>query len=174
MSQGFINDNFTALGSTGNGLYVKQDQPTVNQPITMGVTDGSNAGAGEVGEYISSSVLIGSAVSLTSLAITNITSISLTAGDWDVSGTVAFVGPATVTATISAISSISSTFETIGSSNNINNENQTGFAGYSCNRPVGPRRYSLSSTTTIYLIGQANFSVSTYSAYGFIGARRVR
>ena len=39
---------------------------------------------------------------------------------------------------------------------------------------AGMRRISLSGTSTIYLIGYATFTVSTMTAYGFIGARRVR
>jgi hypothetical protein len=39
---------------------------------------------------------------------------------------------------------------------------------------IPPYRFSLSGTTTIFLIGNANFSVSTASAYGIIRARRAR
>jgi hypothetical protein len=39
---------------------------------------------------------------------------------------------------------------------------------------TGTVRESLASTTTIYLVAKANFTVSTASAYGLLGCRRVR
>ena len=40
--------------------------------------------------------------------------------------------------------------------------------------PGPTRRISLASTTTIYAVAYAEFTVSTLSVYGFISARRVR
>ena len=52
-----------------------------------GVTDGSDAPAGHIGEYLTAT---SGTVSLTSNVLTNIVSLNLTPGDWDVSGNVAF------------------------------------------------------------------------------------
>lgn len=142
----------------------------------VGTTTNDNTAAGNVGQYISSSVLAGSAVSLTTATAANVTSISLTAGDWDVRGMVAFIPGAGTTSTIqyAAISTTSATLPTIGAENNFSGLAIT-FAGSQFSvQNVGPMRLSLSGTTTVYLIAQANFAVSTMSAYGFIGARRVR
>jgi len=51
----------------------------------IGTTTNDNAAAGQVGEYVSSTITGGASVALTPGVATNITSISLTAGDWDVS-----------------------------------------------------------------------------------------
>jgi hypothetical protein len=54
-----------------------------------------NASAGNVGEYVSTTVLVGSAVSMTTATPVTIATISLTSGDWDVSIQAAFTGTAT-------------------------------------------------------------------------------
>jgi len=56
----------------------------------LGTTTNNNASAGYVGEFVSSEVLIGSAVSISANTATDLTSISLTAGDWDVWANVGF------------------------------------------------------------------------------------
>lgn len=69
--------------TTGNGeTFVLQDQPTVNQPRIMGVTDGSEAAPGEVGEVISAYNFV-SAAAVSS--ISGIASITVSPGDWNVS-----------------------------------------------------------------------------------------
>lgn len=141
-----------------------------------GTGTNNNAPTGYVGEYISSSVLSGSAVSLTSAVPANITSISLTAGDWEVAGTVASLPNAATTTSrmVSGISRTSATFETVGAENNIQIKNETGSAGQTFAMGVGPMRISVSATTTVYLLMNCTFAISTLSGYGFIGARRVR
>lgn len=144
--------------------------------IIYGVTTNSNAAAGQVGEYISSSILFGSSISLTSTFSSNVTSISLTAGDWDVRGVVSFTPAGTTTSSDFrvAINTVSASLPTIGAENNIS-ASSTAYAaaGYAI-LPVGTMRISLSATTTVYLVARAIFAVSTMTAYGFIGARRVR
>src|SRR5215831_6673656 len=54
--------------------------------MPMGVTDGSNAAAGQVGEYRSTVVLQGAAITITSSAWSPTMSLPLTAGDWDLWG----------------------------------------------------------------------------------------
>ena len=58
---------------------------------SLGITNGSTAAAGQIGEYIEVSVgpiSVGS----TSSPPTNMTSITLTPGDWDISGVVLYYG----------------------------------------------------------------------------------
>lgn len=177
-------------GSTANAIDLSQAQLAVllngqalNQTsITFSTTSGiigtttnNNAAAGSVGEYISSTVLIGGAVGLSSGSGINITSISLTAGDWDVFGTFAYLA-AVGTATVAYGSSINTVTGTMAVAPNggytiFPANNQTGIS------PVitlGTIRMSLATTTTVFLIGFGNFSGSTASGYGFIGARRAR
>jgi hypothetical protein len=142
-----------------------------------GTNTNDAAAAGRVGEYISSTVASASAVSLTNATTSNITSISLTAGDWDVSGEVGFTGNGATVQTyqLGSITQTSLNIDqtggmSVGGSPRADTTGQT-----SINRmAVIGGRISLSTTTTVYLTAQAGFSVSTLSAYGFIRARRVR
>ncbi len=140
-----------------------------------GTRTNDSASAGNCGEYISSTVLVGSAVSLVSGTATNITSISLTAGDWDVSGNIAFVGAAGTTATtgVATINTTSGTAPTIPGAGAYNRV-VVSAVNSTIVLPTGSTRISLASTTTVYLIGASAFSGGTSTAYGFIGARRAR
>ncbi|MEF1435483.1 hypothetical protein QWU86_11715, partial [Neisseria gonorrhoeae] len=78
----------------------------------VGTTTNNNANAGSDGEFISSSVVVGSAVALTTNVTANVTSITLTAGDWDVAGTVS-INPARSTTIAAVIAGISNTTATL-------------------------------------------------------------
>lgn len=141
-----------------------------------GTTAADNPAAGSIGQYISSTVLIGSAVSLTSGTPANVTSISLTAGDWDVWGNVFYSANASTVTTV-AIAWTSTTSATQPTAPN--NGGETAWVGQGVTNlspavSAGMQRINVSSTTTVYLSTQSSFTVSTAAAYGFIGARRVR
>ena len=161
-------------GAAGGDLGSTYPNPTVLQ--VHGVTTNSSAAAGFVGEYISSTVLVGSAVALTTATPANVTSISLTAGDWDVTGTVAFNPAGTTTQTIltGAVSQTSATLPTIPGSGAYASLGLTFTVGVGSVLPLSTTRVSLAGTTTVYLVAQATFAVSTMGAFGFLGARRVR
>jgi len=135
----------------------------------VGTTTNNNAAAGKVGEVISSAVLFASGVSLSTITSTNITSISLTAGDWDVYGffrvdfTVNAVEIYGWTSTTSATLPDASLRAGIGG---------TGIGPYG--GAITPQRLSLSATTTVYLSTYANFSSGTATASGLLWARRAR
>ena len=145
--------------------------------IFPGTGTNDNAAAGIVGEIIESSIAQGSAVSLTNGASTNVTSISLTPGDWAVWGNVWFNPAATtsITRLAGSVGIANATLETAPAGGGVAAQQMVAFVpnaqiGFS----VGMRRISLSITTTAYLVAQASFTVSTLSGYGYIGARRVR
>ncbi len=141
-----------------------------------GTTTNDNAAAGMVGEYVEALLLSGSAIALTSGAAMNVTSISLTAGDWDVSGMVQYVtgGTTTVTNLSANISTTSAGFGILGTTS-IARFNSTALGTNPGNGMlVGPHRILIAATTTVYLVASANFAVSTCSAYGQIRARRMR
>lgn len=145
----------------------------------VGTATNDDAVAGNAGENIESEVLSGSAVSLTTGTAANVTSISLTAGDWEVSGNVVFNPAATTTLTRVrlGLSATSATFETRpakGSDTDLNLQPGAFTTGGPQALTTGPRRVSVASTTTFYLVGMAVFGVSTMGAYGYIHARRVR
>jgi hypothetical protein len=148
----------------------------ITSPGIIGVTDGSNATAGTVGEYITSSVT--SFSSITNGTNYNVTTISLTAGDWDVVGSVEFnfSGTTNVTSIAAAISSTSATFGSAGTYFVFGSSNG-GFLYGAYNTQLGNipiQRFNITTTTTIYLIAQSNFTVSTAQARGSIRARRIR
>ena len=147
----------------------------------IGTTTNNNADAGSVGEVISSSVAVGSAVSLTNAVNATsgktITSISLTAGDWDVFGSVGINMAATTNFTAIA-GGISTTNDTLNSLYEEETRFAFGAAGVVPNNVISfvfpSTRVSIASTTTYYLIGYASFTVSTATAFGRITARRMR
>jgi len=142
----------------------------------VGTTTNDNAAAGSVGEIIESSIADSSAVALTSGITANVTSISLTAGDWDVWGNVWFFPAAGTIPTICSggITTTSATFPTSPAAGAVFQVGATFPASLKQGFSAGKRRISISGTTTVYLVGFCVFSVSTLGAYGYLGARRVR
>jgi hypothetical protein len=141
-----------------------------------GVTDGSNAPAGYVGEIIKSTVPVESAVSLTTNTTSNITNISLPAGDWYVNGQVDYRAAATTSITI-LTQGISQTSATLGSQDTFSRLIGSAFVPTASNDaclPIRGQRISLTTTTTIYLVARPTFTVSTLTGYGTIEARRIR
>jgi hypothetical protein len=142
----------------------------------QGTTTNNNAQAGSVGEFISATVTSGAAVALTTGVLASVTTISLTAGDWDVRGTVGFqLGTSTsITAMLGGVSSTGSLPNP--ASGGVFAQYQAAVAPGSVNPAysTGPTRISLAATTTVSLLAQAIFTVAGLAAFGFIGARRVR
>lgn len=180
--------NVVSVTNTGTGDNVLATAPTLVGDVSLstgnlvigtsgkgiqGTATNNNADAGVVGEYISAATVGGSAVSLTNNIGANVVSISLTSGDWDVSGMLGFNqdaativtyitgGPSTTSATLASgnldVTLYTSTGTTITPQVSIIN-----------------RRISIASTTTVYLVAQAGFSTSTLTAYGSLFARRIR
>lgn len=160
-------------GTTQQSLSEKLRIKANGGVIAKGTITNDNAASGFIGEFVSSTISSGSALSLTTATSTDITSISLTAGDWDVSGVINFT---TTGASSSDFKSGSnSTSATFGGENTYANLPlvATGLSDI-LTQNVPTTRYSLSSTTTIYLIASASFTVGSISAYGTIKARRIR
>lgn len=142
-----------------------------------GTTTNDNATAGNVGEYVESIVASGSALALTSATAKTIASISLTAGDWDVSGNLSFNGNGGVSITFveASLSTTSNAVDqTAGRNAQINQAANVPSNLPSHSLPVGPARFSLSTTTTINIVANSNFTVGTLAGWGIIRARRVR
>lgn len=164
---------FTALAQTLTNKTLTS--PSIITPTITGVSGGSDASSGIVGEIISSVVAVGSAVSLVSGTAKTVTSISLTAGDWDITGVVDFHPGATTTGSYFQ-AGVSGTTNALGSQDQYASAPMALAAGLGVD--VGMAcptvRQSLSGATTIYLTCQAGFALSTLTAYGTIRARRVR
>lgn len=142
-----------------------------------GTTTNDNAAAGKVGEYASSIVLAGAAVATSSGAPIDITTLPLTAGDWDVSGLCA-TQPAAGTTTTNLICNITTTANTLnnipsdGGAFAFNNSAQPASTGESITTDIA--RVSLTAPATYHLVTATTFGVSTMGTYGKIRARRVR
>lgn len=172
-------------GSTGSGSFVGSNSPNITTPNTIGVINGSNAATGSVGEVISSVVTGGTPVAMTSGIVTNITTILLSAGDWNVSGVISADFSAATTSVsniVGAINTISANLPQVSAGINTAISTMPASAGNSWivgtqGTPtvvIGSCRISVSSATTVYLIARLIFSVSTGAIVGTIMARRVR
>lgn len=132
---------------------------------------------GHMGQYLSATLAEASALALTTNTALNVTSLSLTAGDWDVWGSVWFSGNAATTVAWAAgsVGTTSATLSSdLGALTRIFMNSEVPFATTFFNVNAGPTRIHLSATTTTYLVARAVFAVNTMSAYGTIQARRCR
>jgi hypothetical protein len=159
------------IQSSGNAIF-----STSGKGI-LGTTTNNSADTGVVGEYLVSTVS-NSTVSLTTNTAANITSLSLTAGDWDVVGNLQLGTAATTNLAYwySTISTSSGTLATssVAASNVASPTGGTVFGENAFTLLSPTVRISLSATTTVYLVAQAGFTVSTLTAGGTIRARRIR
>lgn len=124
--------------------------------------------------YQASTIASGSAISLITGSISDITSMSLPAGDWDVSAVAGFIcGASTsVTAVAASPSLTSGTLD-------VTAEASQRYAAFvpgatSIILATGVLRVNIATTTTVYLPSVANFTVSTCGAWGTLRARRAR
>jgi hypothetical protein len=155
-----IADTTGALSRSGGGGIQVQ-----------GTNTNDNAAAGEKGEVVTSAVTSGSAVSMSSGTATDITSISLTAGDWDVSGTLWITTVGTVTSFNAWINTTATTEPTRGGAGHSFIQGISIAGGSDLSINLSPKRLSLSGTTTVYLGGR---TTAGSSGFGTIFARRVR
>lgn len=138
-----------------------------------GVSGGIAASAGFVGEVISSLVASGAATSLTTATAKNVTSISLTAGDWDVSGNINFIAAtATTTSTSGGITTTSATVPTDGTE--VFSGVQVTLLSGNDSITIPRKQINVLTTTTVYLVGSCTFSAGAVTAFGSISARRIR
>lgn len=146
-------------------------------PNIVGVGDGSAASAGDVGELIFSSVAIGSASGLTTATAANVLTLSLTPGDWEVSGNVNFTAASATTAAgtlwEAGVSIVSATLPTDGTEVQKLSVALT-TTSFKDSLVVPAKRISLTSNASVYLVAEGTFSAGTVGGYGHLHARRVR
>lgn len=163
-----------AAGTDTNILFQLKGKGTSGVGI-QGTSTNDSAVAGNEGEFVSSQITAAGAVSLTSPATSNVTSISLTAGDWDAWGNVGFLPNAATTTDFVAggISIVSATLGDVATVAFTSWAAATNLAGnVSVAAPY--RRLSLATTTTVYLCASATFGTNIMKACGGIFARRAR
>lgn len=148
----------------------------VSLDYRRGTTTNDDASAGQIGEYLESVVLTGAAVALTTGVSANITSLALTAGDWDVNGVTCFLmNAATVPVFVStSINTVSATPAT-RPGGGIHSMYTVQLAGATIfDLPTGVIRISLAAPGTVYLVANASFTTNTAAAFGKLQARRAR
>jgi hypothetical protein len=128
--------------------------------VHAGISDGSDAAPGQIGEYMTST---STAVGVGDGAVTNLAAVNLTPGDWDVSGYVAFnAGAGThsffACGIISVDTFLVATFPTGALSQLL---------------PTTTHRVNITVPTTVWVVGQTSFTGSM-TAQGSIRARRMR
>jgi hypothetical protein len=174
--------NTLRIGGSGGTAILATGLNTATPAITLvsgqvGTATNDNAAAGRIGEYLSATRLAGASVALTTGVSTDILALSLTAGDWDVSGNLIYAGAGgvSVISVLGWITTASATLPTLP-----NGGMETLWVGTPPTTNVAPYlsiatgRISIAATTVIYLSTNCQFSGGTVSSYGFIGARRAR
>lgn len=153
----------------------------------MGVTNGSDATAGQVGEYLTASA---GPISIASTTTINLATLALGPGDWEVDGNIKYqVAGNTIPLTLYAsVSNVSATFDAVrteinGSAIIINSGLATTFGtGFAQQCGCGgARRFSSASASTAYLVARIAYVLAaslanggSATAQGTIWARRVR
>lgn len=138
----------------------------------QGTTTNDAAASGNIGETLSSAVTIASGTSLTTATNANIRTLSLTAGDWLVSGNINFgATTATVTGTVGGMTTTSAALPADGSE--VYSGVQVTLLSETDSVTLPPKRFSVSSTTTVYLVGKSTFSAGSVKAGGSITAIRI-
>lgn len=143
-----------------------------------GTTTNDSAAAGFVGQLINAQVARSGPVATVASTAKTVTSISLTAGDWDIRGAIGWRTQGTTTTFSAAINTTTNalptgdTFANFGAGLGlvqVADQNVSSAEDFTMTLPVS--RVSLSGTTTIYLVQQSDFA---NNVYGYIEARRVR
>lgn len=148
----------------------------VNGTAIRGTTTNDSAAAGYVGEWIEGLIAQASAITLTTATTADVTSISLTAGDWLVSGLCNFNAAVIVgTQSICAITSTSGNSLT-GANRGENRAEIPTVPTVASDVSITIPQYhvKLSATTTYYLKAQSTFSSGTNKVNGRISAVRIR
>jgi hypothetical protein len=161
-SQWVIANNFSG------GAYLPLAGGTMNGSVALkGVTDGSDAAAGQIGEYLSASLTSTSAAA--SNASKDIGSLALTAGDWDVYGTLrmpAIAGLQGYWGVLATAPNGANAFaSTYGGAANVSSAS----SGLTVSG-----RVSTAAPLSLYLNAGVGYSGSVPTLSGFLSARRVR
>jgi hypothetical protein len=148
----------------------------------LGTNTNDLASAGNIGQVITQTRLVASALSITSNTATNVTAtkLTLTAGDWEIWGVIGLTGTATAGDIISAgISPANSSATLPGSDSN----SLTQMAFLTGNMDLNildmivptPRLIvNLTGNTDYYLVVRFRFATGTASTFGQIQGRRMR
>jgi len=151
-----------------------QDVASHIETVGVGIVDGSDAAAGQVGEVIASAVA-GPGIGIGNNVPTNVTSLPLTAGDWDVRGEVWFhLGSGPTGSCEAGICLASGTLPGNPGQGSRATQTFTHTANSGQVLALAPCRISLPAAAAVYLVALCGFSGGSTTAYGRIDARRTR
>ena len=153
-----------------NELIIQLNQ-AFNDAVT-GVTDGSDAAPGQIGEFWMQAVT--TAVPVNNNVAIDLTSLSVPAGDWDIIGEAYFLaGTSAGTDDLRVWVNTVSVTQPTGDQGGLCIASTTS-GGQVNNLICSPWRLSIAVPTTIYLSVNANFGAGNMQVKGFIRGRRMR
>jgi hypothetical protein len=140
--------------------------------VRTGTTTNDNAAVGQVGEFVT-------AARTTNLALAtgvaaNLTTISLTAGDWDVDGNVNLLFSVAGSVAVGSVSLTSGADAGAADGSGYGQINVNPASLTYVSLATGLMRVSIAATTTVYLTASGSFASGTCNAQGVIRARRAR
>ena len=172
------------LNTVGHYALTSGSSITFSPSATYGIVGtvaADTAGVGLVGEFFTATKATGSSVTVATGSATPITSITLTAGDWDVWGVVDYTAASTtsiaefIQGTTSAANCLTAPvipaqdfYTAVASATNIPNP------AVDAALETPTNRYSVAGSTVVCLTTKPTFTASTLKAYGSIFARRRR
>jgi len=154
---------------TFNGATPWDSANLASPATTVGVTNGSNAAAGAVGEPMTAA---GSLISISNSIPANCTSVILTAGDWDVWGYVAY-GPGSGTSFSLMQVSLSTTSATHAAAPDMAQLAFAGTANFGESLQAPMRIFNVTTSTQVFLVSTAGFSGGTATMSCRMYARRM-
>jgi hypothetical protein len=181
--------NTDLSGVTGSGQFVGTNSPTLVTPtlttITattlafspttggiIGTTQSTTANAGNVGQIFTSQIVAGTPVSISSNTPTDLTSVTVTAGDWDIWGNLTFLSNSLTVTSMMAWTNLTSATAPDQSLIAMTQQNTPGGNNASCVVPL--QRVNVSTSTPIYISGQATYITGSLTMCGEIFCRRRR
>ncbi len=160
-----------AFSNTGTGNNVTTKNAFVMDGGNYrGIQTNTAPAAGNLGEQLIS-VIASPGVSSNTTVTTDVTSVALTAGIWDVTGIISFTGLTTTTFQQASVNTTSATLGTPG--DNLVGATYASTTAGDVSLEIPQWRVTSSGSTTVYLTGNATYSVGTGSFYGRLSAVRV-
>jgi len=160
--------SLTATGASANIALVLDSKGTEGANC-RGKSSGVGQSVGYVGEQVSSEVLSASATNINSATSTNLTSISVTAGNWLITGNISFLGSlANITQANVWISTASASIPDFA----LRSGMTTAAIGV-LSLVARQLTIRVTSTTTVYLTGNVTLASGTATQCGTITATRI-
>lgn len=158
---------FVGAGSVWTGFAANQN---------FGIIDGSAAPSGYIGEVVTSTIASGSAVSLTTATVTEITHIDLSPGCWELRANLIFVGTGITSTELQGLIATASGTSVTGqvTANTLFCTPFLEGGSTSTSGAIPTWQQNITSATSYYLKAKATFTVGTCTGYGSITATRIR